>query len=336
MRFRRYRVPTVAAVVVSGVSALVAGCMAASAGSAGSGALEKTNIVVEDYPTVDSAGLYIAEQEGLFKQQGLNVKIQFAPASELTVNSAVNGTADIAISDYVTYIDDEVENDDKLRIVAEASTLQPNDMVLLTPPGSQIKTLAQLEGQTIAVQNVGNISTLLIRALLTEDGIRTRDVDIEQGFTLLNVAQQLAAGQTESPGEPPAAAAPIPEPFASEGEQQYGLQELADIDEGGTKNFPLEGYAVTQSWAKKYPNTLAAFLRALDEGQEIADRDRAAVETALEKFLGISAATAAVIALPDYPLAISDSQLQRVVDTMVQFSLLPSSDLSFKMSGMTG
>ncbi|HVT70685.1 MAG TPA: hypothetical protein VHF26_23260, partial [Trebonia sp.] len=72
--------PTVAAVVVSGVSALVAGCMAASAGSTGSGALEKTNIVVEDYPTVDSAGLYIAEQEGLFQQQGLNVKIQFAPA----------------------------------------------------------------------------------------------------------------------------------------------------------------------------------------------------------------------------------------------------------------
>jgi NitT/TauT family transport system substrate-binding protein len=336
MRFRGYRAPAAVVVVVAGVSALVAGCMAASAGSTGSGAPEKTNIVVEDYPTVDSAGLYIAEQEGLFKQQGLNVKIQFAPASELTVNSAVNGTADIAISDYVTYIDDEVENDDKLRIVAEASTLQPNDMVLLTPPGSQIKTLSQLEGQTIAVQNVGNISTLLIRALLTEDGIRTRDVNIEQGFTLLNVAQQLAAGQTENPGQPPAAAAPIPEPFASEGEQQYGLQELADIDEGGTKNFPLEGYAVTQAWASKYPNTLAAFLRALDEGQEIADSDRVAVETALEKFLGISASTAAVIALPDYPLSVSDSQLQRVVSTMVQFSLLPSSDLSLKMSSMTG
>jgi NitT/TauT family transport system substrate-binding protein len=329
-------VPTVAAVVVSGVSVLVAGCMAASASSTGSGPLEKTNIVVEDYPTVDSAGLYIAEQEGLFKQQGLNVKIQFAPASELTVNSVVNGTADIAISDYVTYIEDEVDNGDKLRIVAEASTLQPNDMLLLTPAGSQIKTLSQLEGQTIAVQNVGNISTLLIRALLTEDGIRTRDVNIEQGFTLLNVAQQLATGQTENPGEAPAAAAPIPEPFASEGEQQYGLQELADIDEGGTKNFPLEGYAVTQAWAKKYPNTLAAFLRALDEGQEIADSDRAAAETALERFLGINASTAAVIALPDYPLAVSASQLQRVVDTMVQFSLLPPSDLNFKMTGMTG
>jgi NitT/TauT family transport system substrate-binding protein len=293
----------------------------------GSGPQEKTNIVVEDYPTVDSAGLYIAEQEGLFKQQGLNVTIQFAPASELTVNSAVNGTADIAISDYVTYIDDELLQGDKLRIVAEASTLQPNDMVILTPAGSQVKTLPELEGHTVAVQNVGNMSTLLIRAVLSEDGIRTRDVNIQQGFTLLNVAQQLAEGQ--------AAAAPIPEPFASEGEQQYGLQELADIDEGGTKNFPLEGYAVTQAWAAKYPNTLAAFLRALNEGQEIADSDRAAAETALEKFLGISASTASVVALPDYPLSVSDSQLQRVVDTMVQFSLLPSSDLSFKMSNMT-
>src|SRR5215471_4382273 len=66
---------------------LAAGCSAGSAGSgesAGSGGsgggtanlkLEKTDIVVNAFPAIDSAGLYIAQMDGLFAQQGLHVKV---------------------------------------------------------------------------------------------------------------------------------------------------------------------------------------------------------------------------------------------------------------------
>ena len=55
------------------------------------------------------------------------------------------------------------------------------------------------------------------------------------------------------------------------------MQELADLDQGSTQDFPIQGYAVTADWAKKYPNTLKAFTTALSQGQQIADTDRAAV-----------------------------------------------------------
>ena len=328
MRFRSFRSSTaVGAAAVLAISALAAGCSVASAGPV-AGPPEKTNIVVDVSPTIDSAGLFIAQMDGLFRQQGLNVTIRFAPAPQLAVSSVINGTADISSADYVTYIDNELNDNAHLRIIAEASALQPGDLALLVGPQSQIKTLSELEGQTVGVTAPGDISTLLVRALLTENGIRTKRVNIQFGFELANVAQQLDAGQAN--------AAPIPEPFASEGEQQYGLQELADIDQGVTKNFPLDGYAVTQQWAQQNPNTLSAFVRALTQGQDIADSDRGAVETAIEKYLGIKPQTAAVIALPDYPLDVNPTQLQRVVDTMVQFSLLPSQDMSFKITNMTG
>jgi hypothetical protein len=32
-----------------------------------------------------------------------------------------------------------------------------------------------------------------------------------------------------------------------------GLQELADLDQGSSQDFPIHGYAVTADWAKKYP-----------------------------------------------------------------------------------
>ena len=51
---------------------------------------------------------------------------------------------------------------------------------------------------------------------------------------------------------------------------------------------------------------------------------------------GITPETAAVINLPDFPLSVSVAQLQRVVDTMVQFGMLPARDISFKVTTMTG
>src|SRR6201999_1923212 len=110
-----------------------------------------------------------------------------------------------------------------------------------------------------------------------------------------------------------------------------GLQELADVDQGVTTNFPLEGYAVTQAWARKYPRTLAAFNRALVQGQEIADTDRSAFEAAIEKYLGITPEIAAAISQPDYPLSVTPAQLQRVVDTMVEFGMLPPPDIAYKL-----
>jgi NitT/TauT family transport system substrate-binding protein len=282
--------------------------------------------VVEALPTTDDAGLYIAEMNGLFAKQGLNVTINFTPESQLAVTSAVNGISDIASADYVTYVRNELGGS-RLRIIGEASSLQPDNLALLASPQAGLTSLSSLKDHTVGVAAPDDIYTLLVRALLAEYGITTARVNIKIGFQLQNLAQQLASGQAD--------AAPVPEPFASEGEQSYGLQELADIDQGVTQNFPLVGYAVTQSWAQKYPGTLAAFTRALEQGQEIADSDRATAEAAIEKYLGLSPRTAAVMALPSYPLSVNPTQLQRVVNSMVEFGMLPEQDSRFKMSSMT-
>ena len=57
---------------------------------------------------------------------------------------------------------------------------------------------------------------------------------------------------------------------------------VADTDQGATTQFATVGYAVTKTWAAAHPRTLAAFYTALEEGQEIADTHRAAVEEAME------------------------------------------------------
>ena len=80
--------------------------------------------------------------------------------------------------------------------------------------------------------------------------------------------------------------------------------------------------------------TLEAFARALSQGQEIADTDRAAVELAVEKYLKIAPGTAAFISLPSFPAGVDAVRLQRVVSAMLRFGLLPPKDQSFQIRTM--
>jgi NitT/TauT family transport system substrate-binding protein len=314
------------------VMMLAAGCSSGSSDAAPRLKLEKTSIVVDAFPAIDSAGLYIAEMDGLFSAQGLNVTIvpvpKVPPSTQTLIAGQLRGKYDITAGDYVTYIDNELDGKAKLRIIAEASFLQPNVLTLLVKRGSSINEISQLKGRTVSVNAPDDIGTLLVDSLLVEHGIPPRQVTFNNDVAFPTVAQTLESNEVS--------AAFSPEPFVSLDEENYGIEELADLDQGSTQDFPIQGYAVTQAWAEKYPNTLKAFTTALSQGQEIADTDRAAVEKAVHKYLGVPTTAAAYISLPTFPLGVDTVRLQRVVSAMVRFGLLPQQDSSFKISSMIG
>jgi NitT/TauT family transport system substrate-binding protein len=325
MKFVRVR--ALLAVAVLALVLAGAGCSAGQGDQIGR--LEKTKLVVDDFPSVDSAGLYIAEQKGLFKALGLDVTIvPVFTSSQRTVTDIESGKADISSGDYVTYVDDELQGNAHLEIVGEASILQPNQLALFVKSGSKIVKLSQLEGKKVSVAGHDDIATLLIDSLLSDNNVPASTVTLVPGEPLPADPALISKGVFT--------AAPIPEPFVSEGEQEFGLQELADLDQGGTENFPIQGFAVTQAWAQQHPNTLKAFVTALDEGQEIADTDRAAVEQAIEQPpLKVAPSIAAVISLPDFPTAIDPTRLQRVLDDMIQFGFLAKKDASFNLASIS-
>jgi NitT/TauT family transport system substrate-binding protein len=323
MKFRYVGVVSATAVMM-----LAAGCSSSADAPLN---VEKANIVVDAFPAIDSAGLYIAQMDNLFAAQGLHVTIEPIQSDQTTqteIDGQLNGTYDVTAGDYVTYIDNELAGTAKLRIIAEGSFLQPNVLTLLVKGGSSIDSIAQLRHKVISVNAPDDIGTLLVDSLLVEHGISPRQVRFDSDVAFPAVARNLEANTIN--------AAFTPEPFVSLDEQNAGVEELADLDQGSTADFPIQGYAVTQAWAAKYPNTLEAFTRALSEGQEIADTDRAAVERAVEKYLQIPPATAAFLALPSFPAGVDTVRLQRVVSAMLRFGLLPPKDQSFKIQTMTG
>jgi NitT/TauT family transport system substrate-binding protein len=275
--------------------------------------LEKTDLTVAVVPAIDSAGFLIALRQGLFSAEGLHVTFKPAGSSETVIDAQKNGTYDITAGSYVSYVQAQESHKADLRIIAEGSVMMAGSQAIYTMPGSPVKTLADLKGKTVGVNAPKNICYLLIASALEQQGIPVSSVRFESiPFPALTVRLQRGAIQ----------AAELPEPFASIGEQGYGLTQLTDLNLGSAQGFPIEGYVVTKQWARLYPHTLAAFLRALRKGQEIADSDRGAVERAMESLpvpYTVTSKTASVMAVNTYPLGLNTGQLQRVADVMHQF-----------------
>jgi NitT/TauT family transport system substrate-binding protein len=329
----------VCAVALTAVAGLAASCSSSTLAGDGTSAVsvlptnfgpaEKTTLNVGVVPAMDSAGFFIALHDGLFAKEGLTINYSPAVSSETAVAQQLMGQLDISGGNYVSYINEAAVDHQPIEVVAEASIMQQGAQTIFTMPASKIKTLAQLKGHLVGVNAPGNIEYLLGVSVLQENGITPSTVKFPTApIPFPQMGGMLASGKVS--------AAILPEPFASQAEQQYGAVPLTDLNQGATSDFPIEGYVVTKQWAAQNPNTLKRFLAALEVGQEISDTNRPAVEQAFEDINGarngqVTAGIAAVMALDTYPIGIDATRIQRVANVMFEFGLLKN---RFNVSSM--
>ena len=323
MRTRSVRVR--ALLVMTVALALVAGCSSTS--TAPAAGLEKTDLNVAVVPALDSAGFFVALYGGLFKAEGLNVHFSPATSSETVIADQAKGKYDITLGNYVSYIQAQQQHEADLYIFAEASVMGPATQGMYTMPDAKVTDLSGLKGKTVAINAPKNILYLLAASVLTEHGVDPSLVHFAN-IKFPEMAAELQSGAVS--------AALLPEPFASGAEQEQGVVPLVDLNQGATTAFPIAGYVATKQWAHKYPHTLAAFYKAVEEGQQIADTNRAAVEQAMMDIpapFGVSKQTAAVLALDSYPVShgpagsVDRIRLERVVNVMQQFIKFPTFDI---------
>ncbi len=314
-------------------------------GNAAPRVTDQADLNVAVVPAVDSAGFFVALHQGLFAAHGLHVTFIPAVSSQTVINAQAldepRHRIDISCGNYVSYIQAQ-ENYDQgrrpslaanamvaadLDVFAEGSVMEPGAQGLYVMPGSPIRTLAGLEGKVIGVNAPGNILYLLAASALADHGLQVSGARFAY-YPLPVMAAMLKAGKIS--------AAVLPEPFASQAEQSMGVMQLADLDQGATSAFPVQGCAVPRQWAALHPVALAAFRAAFEQGQQIADTSRAAVEQAMEALpapLGVTKVTAALMALDSYPVGPVDIvRVQRVADVMRQFLGFPA----FTVGSMTG
>jgi NitT/TauT family transport system substrate-binding protein len=274
----------------------------------------------------EEGGLYVAQAQGFFARQGLTVKIKSITGGEASIPDLQSNRAQLVAGNYVSFILAQMAGEFgttpqsvkpvNLRIIAAGSEITPGTEDLYVMPRSRYQTVAALAKAhaKVGLNTANDIGDVMMGALLAGNGYQLsaiKQVIPKGGFPAL--LTMLPAGKVD--------AAWLPQPLGEIAEQQYGAVPLADLDQGSVQDFPFTGYIGTAQWVKAHPNTVAAFLRALNQGQQLADTDRSAVESAMEKYTGVKPIVADTMAIDSYPLEIDVPQLQRVADSMFEFGL---------------
>ncbi|SEG54902.1 NitT/TauT family transport system substrate-binding protein [Nonomuraea solani] len=279
----------------------------------GGNGLEKTTIKVGALPIPDPVSLYIANAKGFFKEEGLTVEPVTITGGAAALPQIESGALDISQTNYVsTFL--AVSTGKKIKIVADMYQAAPNTFNILVPKDSPIKTVADLKGKTVLVNNLRNIATLAVTSQLKAAGLTETDVKFaEKPFPEMGNA--IKSGQAD--------AGWITEPFITANQNALGFRSIADTMTGPTADLSIAGWMATEGWAKENPKTLAAFQRAIAKAQALASGDRKEIEAMLPTYTKIDAKTASAITLGAYPSTLDAARLQKVADLMLEYKYIP-------------
>lgn len=290
----------------------LAGC-GGSDDSSGSGGLEKTSVTVGALPVVDFAALWVAKQKGLFKKQGLDVKIEVESGGATAIPKLAAGSLDFSISNYVSAIQSTESGTVPLKILTDAYQLKPGTAGVLVPKGSPIHQPEDLKGKKIAVNTKANVGQLLVSAGLESHGVQPQD----KNFSEVDFPQMLGALKSKSVD-----GAWAVEPFVTQIKKKLGGRIVLDSAAGPTADFPIGLYVTSKKFAEDNPKTTAAFKKAIVKAQSMVSGDRELVEKTLPTYSKIDKKTASLIHIAQYPTSVSQKRAQRVSDLMTRYGFL--------------
>jgi len=316
-RMRRVRgaLFVVPALLLATSCSLLNGSSSSSDSSTANGqGLEKTTLNVSAMQVADTAPLYLAIQNGYFKQEGLTVKIVPVTTGAQSIPKLNAGSIDIGFGNWATLLEAQAGHSGDYKIVADGAVGQAGTMSVDVLPSSGINSPADLVGKTVSVNAFSDLPFLAVKAILAADNVDINKIHFIQ-VPHPQTTQALSTNQVQ--------AAVQLEPFKTQAEQSLGARPLIDLyGPGPAQGLSIAGYFTTSKFAAANPKTIAAFARALMKGAQDA-QTRSNVEQIVPTYAnGVNKATAALMNLPTFPTSLNAERLQRVADLMVQYKVL--------------
>jgi ABC-type nitrate/sulfonate/bicarbonate transport system substrate-binding protein len=198
----------------------------------------------------------IAKARGIFSRYGIEVIAEKASSATALREALASHTADIAHS--------SVEN-----AVVSASARGTDDVIVMGGEGSTselivqagIQKVSDLRGHTIILDGADTAYTLLLKKILSRNGLKP-GVDCE--MKVIGLAPQ----RLQAMGAHPEYAATIQKPPTSILSERAGLKSLGSTDElSGMGRFQGIGAFTLRPWAKENSDLLERYIAAFVEAQ---------------------------------------------------------------------
>lgn len=219
-------------------------------------AKETLQLKVGVLPIVDALPMYVAESDGFFKAQGLQVELVLFPSALERDSAFVAGQIDGELNDPVStaLLNKEGEKAKIARLAYKGNETMAM-MVVLVAPNSKIGSARDLKGVPVGI-STNSIIEYTTDRLLQSAGLAPGDIAKTEVSKIPVRAEMLAKGQLQ--------AATLPEPLASLSVQQ-GARVVIDDSKTGTGKSVI---TFRQEAVSKSAEAIKRFLAAYEQGVE--------------------------------------------------------------------
>ena len=220
----------------------------------------------------DPIYLWIAQDRGLFKKNGLNIDLTHIPTNQ-AVQALVGGKIQFATAG-PQIIEANLAGADTVYILSPVNTFV---FSLYSKP--EITTLKGLAGKTIGATNKGTPTDIAGHMLLAQNGLKP-DVDVK--FVYLKEIPALVAALQQGIVDAAILSAP-----ATLTARNFGLKELLNIT---ALKIPFVQHSVasTRSYINSNPEVVRRFVRSAAEGIDYLRKNRADAISIMSKYTKIT------------------------------------------------
>jgi len=134
---------------------------------------EKLKVAVPHRGFWNSSFVTFGQQQGFFKEEGLEIEVFWTRGGSETVQAAISGSADIAMATGTLGVVGAYFKGAPIRIISAEST-GVYEAYWYVKADSPIKMVKDLEGKTIAFSRPGSSTNLMVLNLLSEQNIKAK------------------------------------------------------------------------------------------------------------------------------------------------------------------
>lgn len=309
MRPRRHTGPAIVAAALTAIS------LAACGGSAQPQASGPTSVTVAETQGTPSAFVEFGIDQGFFEREGLAVTVSPGEGGAANVPKLVSGEVQFAGSNVVSVLQAHAKG---LPLTMVASGTAGTDNVehgyqsIMVPGDSDVSSLSDLSGKTVAVNTLDNIDEVLFKAALDESGVDPASVDlVETPFPQMPVSLQ--GGEID--------AVRIIEPFATQAANN-GARFLKGGTAGAVKpGLQIGAYVTTISYFEQHPEAVRSFVAGVEATARAIDENPQEFRDFLVEYADTPEGLANELVLPDWKGEVDKASLELLASAMQQYGI---------------
>ena len=267
---------------------------------------ELAEVRIAFVPATTGLLLHIAEEQGYFEDNGLDVSL--TPATNISdIPPSLGRQFDISLgtaTDLIRAVDGGL---DIVQVAGNTNSTEDNPFVqLIVGADSGIAAISDLEGKTVASPTLSGVIHTAVLYWAQQEGVDPSTINGVQ-VPPPNLPDQLQAGRAD--------AVEALEPFAS---QLLSAGNVSLGDPFAAIRLPLATnfWIAERAWARENGDVIEGFRDALDQALELVQEDEVGARATLQAFTELPPAVAQRTPLPTFNLEVRTDDLATWIEVL--------------------